>query len=132
MCVMLSYSLHLKKIARLLRKQMTETEIRLWNQLKNKQLNDLLFYRQRPIGKYIVDFYCPSRKLVIEIDGSQHYEEDGEKKDKERDEYLEKLGIKVLRCTNLDIYNNLEGVIGMISETTQIPPLIPPSSKGEA
>ncbi len=118
--VMLSYSLHLKKIAGTLRKRMTETEIRLWNRIRKGQIQNLQFFRQKPIGKYIVDFYCPSRKLVIEIDGSQHYEEEGEKKDKERDAYLNKLNIKVLRCTNLDIYNNLEGVIDTIMEEVKI------------
>ena len=64
--------------------------------------------RQKVIGNYIVDFYCSSNKLVIEIDGSQHYEDAGKKVDKERDEYLNKLGIKVLRYSNRDINQNFK------------------------
>jgi len=92
---------------------MTETEIMLWNRIRRRQINGLQFYRQKPLGKYIVDFYCPAKNLVIEIDGGQHFwDERIEKDDKERDEYLTNdLGLKVLRFTNIDTFQNTEGII---------------------
>mgnify|MGYP001599168531 FL=1 len=76
-----------------------------------KQLNGRQFYRQRIIGNYIVDFYCPKCKLVVELDGGQHYSEDGIKKDRQRDEYLVNLGLKVLRFSDRDVFKNLGGVL---------------------
>lgn len=97
---------------------MTEAEIILWNRIRRKQINNLQFNRQKPLGNYIVDFYCPTKKLVIEIDGGQHYE-DGEiiKEDKEREKFLkEVLGLKVIRFTNIDIMQNLGSVMDKIIE----------------
>lgn len=80
-------------------------------------MNNVQFYRQKPLGLYIVDFYSPTLKLVIEIDGSQHYEGSGIEKDSKRDEYLIKtLKLKVLRFTNLEVLKNIEGVILKILE----------------
>ncbi len=110
----------LKYTARRLRKNMTEAEVRIWQRIRKKQINKLQFYRQRPIGKYIVDFYCPKEKLVIEIDGGQHYE-NGElvEKDKQREKYLkEVLKLKILRFTNDDIIENIYSVIDRIIEET--------------
>ena len=70
----------------------------------------LTFNRQKVIGKYIVDFYCSSAKIIIELDGSQHYDDENKQKDISRDEYLKNLGIKVLRYSNLDIHNNFDAV----------------------
>ena len=95
---------------------MTNAEILLWSRIKRKQIKETQFYRQKPIGNYITDFYCPKAKLIIEIDGSQHYEEKGIKKDKIRDEYFKSLGLKVLRFTNLDVLKNLNGVLEKIYE----------------
>lgn len=126
---MYHYHRHLKHHARLLRKNLTEAEVKLWNVIRKNQINGLRFCRQNPLGSYIVDFYCPPLKLVIEIDGGQHYEDAGLRKDKLRDEYLEKtLKLKVLRFTNLDVIKNIEGVSEKIRE--QIP-LSPPFKKGE-
>ena len=73
--------------------------------------------RQRPIGPFIVDFYCAKAKLAIELDGSQHYSDQGMKSDKERTNFLEKeFGIKVLRFSNLDIMQKFEGVCSYIDE----------------
>ena len=91
-----------------LRKNMTREERHLWYDFL-KQL-PVTVNRQKVIGKYIVDFYCSKYKVVIELDGSQHYEDDGINKDKERDEYLKGLGIIVLRYSNLDINKNFRGV----------------------
>ena len=95
---------------------MPKAEIILWDQLKSKKLNGLKFRRQYSIGPFIVDFYCPKLKLAIEVDGDSHYEEAAEEYDKRRQRYIEKSGIKFLRFTNTDVYENLEGVIQMISE----------------
>lgn len=97
---------------------MTEAEVILWNRIRRKQINNLQFNRQKPLGNYIVDFYCPAKKLVIEIDGGQHYE-NGEiiKEDKEREKFLkETLRLKVIRFTNIDITANLGSVMDKIME----------------
>jgi very-short-patch-repair endonuclease len=94
---MLSYNNKLKDNARRLRKNMTEAERLFWSRIRKKQLKDVQFYRQKIIGNYIVDFYCPQAKLVIELDGSQHYSADGMKKDSIRDRYLTAEGLTVLR-----------------------------------
>jgi very-short-patch-repair endonuclease len=78
---MLFYNTKLKKYSQELRKNMTEAEKLLWSKLRRKQLKDSQFYRQRIIGNYIVDFYCPKSKLIIEVDGGQHYSNIGNKKD---------------------------------------------------
>lgn len=107
----------LKRNARLLRKNMTDAELKLWSKIRKKQILNLQFYRQKPLGKYIVDFYCHIKRLVIEIDGGQHYEIKNIKEDGERDSYLKnKLKLKVFRFTNLDILQNIEGVVDKIIE----------------
>ncbi len=72
------------------------------------------FYRQKPVGRYIVDFYCSKLKLVIEVDGGQHFEEKQIWYDKERTAFLAGLGLKVLRFSNLDVFNNMDGVMRII------------------
>lgn len=95
---------------------MTDAEILLWSKIRGKQIKRVQFYRQKPIGNYIADFYCPKAKLIIEIDGSQHYEEKGVEKDKIRDKYFESLELKILRFTNLDVLKNINGVLEKIYE----------------
>ena len=87
------YSPNLKNIARGLRKNLTDSEKTPWSHLRGKQVMGIQFYRQRPIGQYILDFFAPKAKLVIEIDGSQHFEMDNLRKDKIRDYYLAGLGL---------------------------------------
>ena len=94
---MLWYTATLKGQARELRKKLTESENALWSRLRGKQLLGMQFYRQKPIGQYIVDFFAPRARLVVEVDGSQHMEENHLQRDKNRDEYLKGLGLKVLR-----------------------------------
>ena len=77
------------------------------------------FYRQKPIGKFIVDFYCPKAKLVIELDGGGHYDPDTQRKDTERTNALEQEGLKVIRFCNLDIDRNFCGVCERIDEEIQ-------------
>ena len=90
---------------------MTDAEVALWAKLRRRQLYDHQFRRQKPIGKFIVDFYCPSASLVIEIDGGQHYTEDGQAYDAKRDAYLRSLGLEVKRFSNSEVLRNLDGVI---------------------
>ncbi len=91
-----------------LRKNMTKEERHLWYDfLRNLPIT---VNRQKVIGNYIVDFYIAKAKLVIELDGSQHYEDKGIESDKDRDEYLNSLGLRVLRYSNLDINRNYKDV----------------------
>ena len=87
---------------------MTKEERHLWYDFL-KQL-PITINRQKVIGNFIVDFYCASRKLIIELDGSQHFETQGKTKDSQRDEFLNSLGLKVIRYANSDINNNFRGV----------------------
>ena len=100
--------------AKILRKNMTAQEGRLWHSyLKNYSHK---FYRQRVIDNFVADFYCSKAKLIIEIDGSQHYTVDGQEYDNMRTEILEKYGLKVIRFTNRDIDENIVNVCQMIDE----------------
>jgi very-short-patch-repair endonuclease len=113
---MLYYQKKLKRFSRELRKNMTDAEILLWSKLRMKQVNDFQFYRQKPIGKYIVDFYCPQAKMVIEVDGGQHYSEKMLSADKVRDQFLKQQGLQVLRYSDTEILTNIEGVLYNILE----------------
>ena len=111
---MLSYDDCLKKYSRQLRKNMTDAERALWSKVRGKQLKGHQFYRQKPIGNFIVDFYCPKGRLIIGLDGGQHYSEEGKAKDDHRDRYLEDKGLRVLRFSDRDIFESLRGVIDKI------------------
>ena len=95
-------------LAKALRMNMTKEEKRLWYDYLREY--PIRFIRQKVIGQYIVDFYCAKAKLVIELDGSQHYDDKGIEKDALRTEFLEQYGLKVIRISNLDITKNFEGV----------------------
>ncbi len=103
--------------ARKLRKNMTPQELRLWYRFL--RVYPVKIYKQRIIGNYIVDFYCASAKLVIEVDGSQHYEEYGKCYDADRTSFLNSLGLEVLRYSNRDINNNFKGVCEQIDRIIQ-------------
>ena len=96
---------------------MTDAEKRLWLKLRLKQLNGYRFYRQKIIGNYIVDFFCPEAKLIIEVDGSQHMIDKEAEADKIRDNLMIKFGYKVLRFYDNDVLTNIEGVVEKISES---------------
>ena len=115
------YNKNLKLSSRKLRNRMTDAEILLWSKIKRKQLKGIQFNRQKPIGNYIADFYSFKAKLVIEIDGSQHYEKENKEKDKIRDDYFKKLGLNVLRFNNLEVLKNIDGVIKRICEEVSPP-----------
>jgi very-short-patch-repair endonuclease len=111
---MLSYDKQLKSFSQLLRKNMTDAEKKLWLKLRRKQFKSYPFYRQKIIGKYIVDFYCPKANLVIELDGGQHYSEVGKTKDRMRDDILTSMGIKLLRISDREVFENIGGVMERI------------------
>ena len=96
-----------------LRNNITPQELSLWYKLKNKALG-YKFRRQHSIGRFIADFYCYEKRLIIELDGSQHL--DNQEYDKERTDYFESLNIKVLRFWNNDIDKNMNGVLMKIEE----------------
>ena len=110
------YNKGLKRFARELRKNMTDAERRVWMRIRMKQLKGSQFYRQKNIGNYIVDFYCPAAKLIVEIDGGQHYSEDGIVRDKLREAYLKSLGFKILRFTDREAFESIDGVLETICE----------------
>jgi very-short-patch-repair endonuclease len=123
---MIPYNKTLKQRARELRGGMTDAERKLWSKIRRKQIHDLQFYRQKPVGNYIVDFYCPSAKLIIEVDGAQHYQSDQWEYDRVRDAFLKGLGFEVLRFSNLDVLRNVEGVTEKIMDKVGESPSIPP------
>ena len=100
--------------AKKLRQNQTDTESILWHYLRNRALNNIKFRRQVPIGKYIVDFVCMEKKLIIELDGSQHLENNSIEYDQNRTEYLVDLGYKVIRIYNNDISKNVKSVLEYI------------------
>jgi len=93
---------------------MTESEQVLWARLRGKQILRVQFYRQKPIGNYIVDFFAPKTRLVIEVDGSQHMKKSNSKRDKDRDTYLAGLGIKVLRFNSREVLKYTDEVVEVI------------------
>lgn len=120
----------LTPLAQELRKAMTKEERHLWyDYLKN---NSLPFRRQVAFGNYILDFYCAVVKLAIELDGSQHYTEDGLKKDADRTAYLRRIGIDVLRFSNSDVMQNFRGVCETIDREVKNRTQAFPSGEGVA
>jgi len=112
------YNTQSKQLRKKLRKNQTDAESIIWSKLKSKQINGLKFYRQFGIGKYVIDFFCPSIKLAIEIDGGQHNEEKIKLDDEQRSKFLEDNEIKVIRFWNNEIIKNLEGVYEKILDVT--------------
>jgi very-short-patch-repair endonuclease len=133
---MLHYNGKLKTNAHLLRKNMTDSEHKLWSRIRGKQLLGLQFYRQKIIGNYIVDFYCHSAKTIIEIDGSQHYTLKGLNADKVRDEYMKNLGFHVIRYPSDEVILNTDIIIEdiynhLISFTSTSAKSASPFAKGD-
>ena len=116
----LKYNKNLAPYARALRTHLTDAESRLWLHIRRKQILDVQFYRQKPIGSFIVDFFAAQVQLVIELDGSQHFEQDYLIKDKRRDDYLTQLGLTVLRFDNGQVMHSLDGVLEEIYNTVQV------------
>jgi very-short-patch-repair endonuclease len=107
--VILPYEKHLKELARELRKNSTLSEVLLWDCLKRKQMMGYDFHRQKPLDRYIVDFFCNELMLAIEIDGDSH--DNKEEEDEYRQKRLEALGIQFLRFSDKQVENNLDGVL---------------------
>jgi very-short-patch-repair endonuclease len=105
----------IKDKVRLLRKNSTDSEKRFWSQLRNRRLNGWKFRRQFPIGQYIVDFECYELKLIVEVDGGQHA--DQEFYDSKRTEFLKWKGYQVIRFWNNEVLGNLEGVLEALTLT---------------
>ena len=99
---------YLTEFSQELRTNMTREEKHLWYDFLKKI--PYTVNRQKVIGNYILDFYCAEARIAIELDGSQHYEQEAKKKDAERDKFLLEQGIKVLRYTNIDVNKNFDGV----------------------
>ncbi|MBQ9459175.1 MAG: endonuclease domain-containing protein [Oscillospiraceae bacterium] len=117
----LNHNSALVPFAKELRKNMTREERHLWyDYLRNYPMR---FRRQEVIGRFIVDFYCDTAKLAIELDGSQHYEKNAALYDAERSEYLNSLGIQVLRFSNLEIQRSFSAVCDKIDDAIQASPL---------
>ncbi len=93
-----------------MRRQMTKAELRLWLQLRKPGIEGLRFRRQTPIDRYIVDFFCPEKKLIVEVDGGQHGHDAGMQRDTARDAWLSEQGYRVVRFWNRDVMENLDGV----------------------
>ncbi len=104
----LSYDGRLKPNAQALRREMTRQEKHLWYDFLKEYTSQ--FHRQKQFGYYIVDFYCAVGNLVVELDGSQHYEPEGMAHDAERDAYLQGLGLKILRFSNADVDRHFDTV----------------------
>ena len=99
--------------------------------MRNRQLGGVKFRRQFSISKYILDFYSPEYKLGIEADGGQHYEDKGKQRDEKRSRELFKLGVRILRFSDLEIMNNIKEVYELIQRVIENSPSTPPSPQGE-
>ena len=106
----------LKERRRNLRRNQTEAERTLWGKLRNKNFLGMKFFRQYSVGHYIVDFYCSKYKLVIELDGGQHAEDENKEYDQVRTDYLKSMGIEVMRFWNNDVIQSVEEVLGEIEK----------------
>ena len=132
---MLKYNAHLKDNARRLRRSLTDSEAALWARLRNKLLLGIQFYRQKPLGEHIVDFFAPRAKLVVEVDGSQHLGGEHALKDRSRDRCLASLDLKVLRFNSREVLEEsgavVEAIYRAVAEqlSAKIPPG-PPLIKG--
>ncbi len=116
---MLEYNMKLKDASCELRNNMTEAEQLLWSRVRKKQLLGVQFYRQKPIGGYIVDFYAPAASMVIEVDGGQHFDLEHVKKDEMRDRYLAEEGLIVMRFSNLQVLQETDAVVESILAVIQ-------------
>ena len=114
--MIIHYNSNLKKLAAQLRTQSTQSETILWQELKGRKLNGFRFVRQKPIGNYIVDFYCKESCLIIELDGLSHQSEETMDKDEIKQRFLESLGFKVLRFEDEEVIKDRNNVLRVIEE----------------
>ncbi|QQS37422.1 MAG: endonuclease domain-containing protein [Ignavibacteriales bacterium] len=115
-----------------LRNNLTFAEVIFWQNVKNKQVAGKKFRRQTSVGNYIVDFYCSEEKLVVELDGEVHFNEDAVKYDNERTKFLESVGLKVIRFENLEVLSDIDDVLKRVAacfKQNTPPPLLLSSTK---
>ncbi|MBC8314975.1 MAG: endonuclease domain-containing protein [Bacteroidales bacterium] len=120
----------LLRLAREQRKNMTPAEKKLWQRIRGMRLG-MKFRRQHPINRFIADFYCHEARLVVEIDGGYHDEEEQQKYDAGRTKELEEFDIRVIRFTNAEVEENLAGVVMRIKNSLPHPPAPSPQREGE-
>ena len=118
----------LKKFSRRMRKEPTDAEKKLWQQLRMKQLGGLKFRRQVPVDHFIADFVCFEKRIIVELDGGQHCEN---QQDTERTEILKSKGFHVLRFWNNEVLYNIGGVLAEIMNIVNPHPCPPPQGEGE-
>jgi len=121
---------HLAEFRKELRGTMTPAEASLWRMLKNSQFEGRKFRRQHSVGNYILDFYCPSEKLAIELDGSRHFSGEGAAKDRERKAFLESKEIRVIRFENERVFQDLDWVQDVIRDNFRFGPEAPKQHYG--
>jgi very-short-patch-repair endonuclease len=121
-------SVEVEGAARRLRRRATRAEAVLWTALRREQVEGLHFRRQHPVGRFVLDFYCPAAKLVVEVDGDVHDLQ--EERDAERTRVLRAAGYRVIRFRNEEVLNHLESVVGRIRAAI-LPPGPPPPESGE-
>jgi very-short-patch-repair endonuclease len=112
-------------VSRRLRANQTDAETKLWNRIRNRQINGNKFVRQEPIGRYICDFVCREKLLAIEVDGGQHSQS---RRDEVRDRYLRSQGYRVMRFWNNDVLSNVDGVLMVIDEALREVPTTTPAN----
>lgn len=110
----ITYDRHLKKLAKELRNNSTKSEVYLWNHLKGKRMRGYDFHRQKPIGKFIVDFYCNKLLLVIELDGYSHDFDEVYAKDMAKEKVLKDMGLVLLRFADDEVMNDIDNVLRSI------------------
>jgi very-short-patch-repair endonuclease len=120
-------SIKLRVRSRALRRDLTDAERIIWYGVRAHRLNGASFRRQTPIGPFIVDFVCHDARLIVEIDGAQHFEAEHEMSDARRDAYLRRRGYRVLRLNNHDVMTNRTGVLERIAEAVLAASPSPPS-----
>jgi very-short-patch-repair endonuclease len=126
-------STKLRGNARALRRDMTDAERTIWHNVRAHRFDGASFRRQTPVGPYVVDFMCHAAKLIVELDGGQHFEDVNIGRDSRRDAYLAAQGYRVLRFSNLDVMTNLSGVLETIAAAltnSRAPSLTLPRKRG--
>ena len=119
------------EFARHLRREGTDAETLLWRHLRDRQLAGHKFRRQHPLPPYVLDFYCEALRLGIELDGGQHYLDEGQQYDRRRSEYLLCQGIRVLRFSNREVLLELPAVLERIYQAVAAPSPLAPLPEGE-
>lgn len=113
--------------ARRLRNHLTDAERKLWQRIRRRQLRQVQFYRQRPLGPFIADFWAPAIGLVVEVDGGQHFDEAGERYDASRDAWFRQRGVRVVRYDNRQVMVEIEAVVGDLVGVIDLLRGIPPA-----